>query len=44
MTTRDMVTIGFYGLVFSSVVVWAALRPANDVEQAVTLVIQYRAA
>jgi hypothetical protein len=30
MTTRDIVTIGFYGLLFSSVVVWAALRPTND--------------
>jgi hypothetical protein len=30
MTARDIVTIGFYGLVFSSVVVWAALRPTND--------------
>ena len=30
MTGRDIVTIGFYGLVFSSVVVWAALRPTND--------------
>ena len=30
MTGRDIVTIGFYGLVFLSVVVWAALRPTND--------------
>jgi hypothetical protein len=30
MTIRDIVTIGFYRLVFSSVVVWAALRPTND--------------
>jgi hypothetical protein len=30
MTARDIVTIGFYGLVFSSVVVWATLRPTND--------------
>ena len=30
MTTRDIVTIGFYGLVFSSVVVWAAMRQTND--------------
>ena len=30
MTIRDIATIGFYGLVFSSVVVWAALPPTND--------------
>jgi hypothetical protein len=30
MTIRDIATIGFYGLVFSSVVVWAALRPTHD--------------
>jgi hypothetical protein len=30
MATRDIVTIFFYGLVFSSVVVWAAMRPTND--------------
>ena len=29
MTARDIVMIGFYGLVFSSVVVWAAMRPTN---------------
>ena len=30
MTARDIVTIGFYGLLFSSVVAWAALRPTGD--------------
>jgi hypothetical protein len=30
MTARDIVTIGFYGVVFSSIVVWAALRPTSN--------------
>jgi hypothetical protein len=30
MTPRDVATIGLYALLFSSVVVWAALRPMTD--------------
>jgi hypothetical protein len=34
MTGRDLAAVGFYCLVFASVVLWAAHRPGEDALQA----------
>jgi hypothetical protein len=34
MTGRELAVIGFYGLIFASVVLWAAGRPVEDASPA----------
>jgi hypothetical protein len=34
MTARDVASVGFYGLIFASVVLWAAHRAAEDASPA----------
>ena len=34
MTARDVASVGFYGLIFASVVLWATHRAAEDASPA----------